>query len=247
MAVLEVIYMRFNKVLISMFVLIAILVPTCFAQTVSLAYKTGSLNLRQGPSTDFVSLGVLKHGDHITVEEYGSVWSRVRTDDGLVGYIKNLYINDGDMDFAAGTTYVSGYTVYTTANVNFRSGASTGTKSMGVLKKGTKLTVLGKNDGFCLVERSDGTQGYVSLKYVSRNKPSGSSSKSSSSSSSVIMTKYVTAKAVNMRERGTINSKVLKVLPYGAKVSVLKLGNYWDKVSYKGYVGWIKKCYLKKG
>lgn len=233
--------MRLCKTLVTVFVLMALLVPTCFAQNVSLAYKGGSLNLRQGPSTDFASVGILKDGDHITVEEYGSVWSRVRTDKGTVGYIKNLYIDDGDTDFAAGTTYVSNYPVYTTANVNFRSGASTNTKSMGVLSKGTKLTVLGKNGGFCLVKTSKGSQGYVSSKYLSKAKSSAASE-----SSSKLTVKYVSVKAVNMRERGTIKSGVVMVLPYGAKVEVLKSGNYWDNVSYKGHTGWIKKCYLRK-
>lgn len=240
----EVFLMRINKILIVVALLTTILVPTCFAQHVSLAYEDGALNLRRGPGRKFDSVGIVEDGDHIVVEEYGSVWSRVRTDFDEVGYIKNLYIDDGDTDFAAGTTYVSSYKAYLTADATFRSGASSDTDSMGTLKKGTRVTVLGKNGRYYLVKKSNGSQGYVRSKYISRNKPGGSSSKRSSDSG--VVTKYVTAKSVNMREEGSILSDVIRTLPYGAEVTVLKSGTYWDKVSYKGYVGWIKKCYLKR-
>lgn len=212
---------------------------SALAQTVSLAYKSGSLNVRKGPGKDYKSVDVVYHGDHIVIEEYGDVWTKIRTPSGVVGYIKNVYIDDGDEDYAAGTEYVSSYTVYTTTRLNFRAGASTSTKSMGVFNKGTKLTVLGKNGSFLLVKDSHGSQGYVSKKYVTKSK-SGSSGSSGSEK-----TKTVKAKAVNLREGGGISTRVLRVVPYGAKVTVIKEGKYWTKVKYKGTVGWIKKTYLK--
>ena len=212
------------------------------AETVSLAYKSGALNLRKGPGTNYASVTTLKHGTHITVLETGSVWSKVKTDSGKVGYIKNLYINGSDTDYAAGTSYVDRYTVYTTGKVNFRAGAGTNTKSMGVLAKGTKLTVLGKNGSFLLVVNSEGTQGYVSKKYVSTSKGGSSSSSSSSSSSD---TKTISGNTVNMRASGSLSAKVLKVLTKGTKVTVVKAGKTWTKVEYKNTVGYVNNKYLK--
>lgn len=213
------------------------------AATVEMAYSGGSLYLRSGPGREYDSKGTVEDGDSITVISYGDVWSKVKTASGKTGYIKNLYINDGDDNYASGTSYFdSRYSVYTTAAVNLRSGASTNTAVITTLKKGAKLTAMGKNNGFYLVQTPAGTQGYVSAKYISKSKVSGSSSSSSSSSTA---TKTVTASYVNLRAGGGLSYDVLKVLPYGTKVSVLYKGNYWTRVKVGGTTGWIKNSYLK--
>lgn len=232
---------KFAAILAALLIL-ALIPGAALAETVSLAYSGGSLNLRKGPGTEYRSLGTVHDGDHIDVLRYGDVWSKVETDDGKVGYIKNLYIEDGDTNYASGTDYFdSHYTAYTTASVNFRAGASTSTASMGTLRKGTKVTVLGENGRFYLVKNSAGTQGFVSKTYISRTKPT--SSTGSSSSSAKTMT--VTASYVNMRAGGGLSYSVVKVLPRGTVVTVVTRGNYWTRVNYKGTLGWIKNTYLK--
>lgn len=232
---------KFAAILAALLIL-ALIPGAALAETVSLAYSGGSLNLRKGPGTEYRSLGTVHDGDHIDVLRYGDVWSKVETDDGKVGYIKNLYIEDGDTNYASGTDYYdSHYTAYTTASVNFRAGASTSTASMGTLSKGTKVTVLGENGRFYLVKNSAGTQGFVSKTYISRTKPA--SSTGSSSSSAKTMT--VTGSYVNMRAGGGLSYSVVKVLPRDTVVTVVTRGNYWTRVNYKGTLGWIKNTYLK--
>ena len=232
---------KFAAILAALLIL-ALIPGAALAETVSLAYSGGSLNLRKGPGTEYRSLGTVHDGDHIDVLRYGDVWSKVETDDGKIGYIKNLYIEDGDTNYASGTDYYdSHYTAYTTASVNFRAGASTSTASMGTLSKGTKVTVLGENGRFYLVKNSAGTQGFVSKSYISRTKPTGSTGSSSSSAK----TMTVTASYVNMRAGGGLSYSVVKVLPRGTVVTVVTRGNYWTRVNYKGTLGWIKNTYLK--
>lgn len=228
------------KILAALMVVMLMVPAFACAETVSLAYSDGALNLRKGPGTDYASLGTVHNGDHITIVQTGDIWSKVKTDSGKVGYIKNLYISGSDKNYASGTTYVSGYTAYTTADVNFRSGASTSTTVMSVLSKGTKVTVLGENGGFYLVKNSKGTQGFVSKKYVSTK-----ASSSGSDPASTAKTKTVTGNYVNLRADGGMSAKVLKVLTKGTVVSVVKEGKYWTCVDYNGTVGWIKKTYLK--
>lgn len=228
---------------LSIMLLLCIMAPAvASAATVEMAYGGGSLYLRTGPGREYNSNGTVKDGDYITVLSYGDIWSRVQTSGGRTGYIKNLYINDGDNNYASGTSYFSSrYSVYTTASVNLRSGASTNTAVITTLAKGTKLTAMGTNGRFYLVQTANGTQGYVSGNYVSTKKVSGGSASSSSS----YATKMVTASYVNMREGGGLSYDVIRVLPYGTKVSVLYKGNYWTRVSYNGVTGWIKNTYLK--
>lgn len=228
---------------LSLVLILCTLVPVAAnAAAVKLAYTSGSLYLRKGPSHDYGTNGTVHDGDYISVINYGDVWSKVKTDDGRTGYIKNLYINDGDNNYASGTSYFDGsYTVYTTASVNMRSGASTSTSVITTLSKGSKLQALGKNGKFYLVKKGDGQQGYVSSSYLTKTKVNGSSSSTGSSSSN---TKKVTASYVNMRAGGGLSYDVLKVLPRGTKVKVLYVGNYWTRVEYNGTKGWIKNIYL---
>lgn len=224
--------------------ILSLMVPVlASAATVNMAYDGGTIYLRSGPGRDYKALGTVKDGASITVVSYGEIWSKVRTSSGKTGYIKNLYINDGDTNYAAGTKYFgSRYSVYTTASVNLRSGASTGTAVITTLAKGTKVTAMGTNGDFYLVQTSGGTQGYVSEKYISRSKVSSGSSSSTSSSTK---TKTVTASYVNVRSGGGMSYDVLRVLPRGTKVTVLKVGNYWTRIQYGSTIGWIKNTYLK--
>lgn len=228
--------------ILAVLLILALFIPAmASAETVKLAYKGGALNIRSGAGTGYESVGYVHNGDHITVMKWGDVWSKIKTSGGKTGYIKNLYISGSNSSYASGTTYFdSGRIMYTTASVNFRAGASTETKSMGTLAKGTKLTALGKNGSFYLVKNSKGTQGFVSGNYLSKTKPG-----SASSSSSTEKTKVVTASYVNMRKGGGLSYDVIRVLKKGTEVKVFKKGNYWTQVEYKGDTGWIKNTYLK--
>lgn len=231
------------SIILTIVLMLCLMAPAvASAATVEMAYGGGSIYLRTGPGREYGDNGTVRDGDSITVLSYGDVWSKVKTSSGRTGYIKNLYINDGDKTYASGTNYFgSRYSVYTTAAVNLRSGASTNTAVITTLAKGTKLTAMGTNGSFYLVQTSGGTQGYVSGSYISRNKVNGGSSSSSSSAN----TKTTTASYVNMRAGGGMSYDVLKVLPRGTKVTVIYKGNYWTRVNYKGTVGWIKNVYLK--
>lgn len=238
--------MKRNKItaVIAIVLIILMLVPAmASAATMKHAFG-GKVYLRSGPGTDYYSNGTVHNGDYIQVLTYGDVWSRVRKSDGKTGYIKNLYIDDGDMTYAAGTTYVNSYTAYVTGNVNFRAGASTSTTSMDILEKGTKVKVLGKNNGFYLISDPNDTQGFVSASYVSKTKPSTSSSSTSTPSFSTTYTKTVIGKGVNLRAGGGYSYDILRTVPYGAKVSVVYEGTYWTRVNYNGTMGWIHNQYL---
>lgn len=237
--------MKRNKItaVIAIALIILMLVPAmASAATMKHAYTGGKIYLRSGPGTEYRTNGTVYNGDYIQVLSYGDIWSQVRKGDGKTGYIKNLYIDDGDMTYAAGTTYVNRYTAYITGSVNFRAGASTSTAAMGVLQAGTKVTVLGKNNGFLLVCDPDNTQGFVSASYVSKTKPSVSAP--STPSFSTGYTKTVIGKGVNLRAGGGYSYDILRTVPYGAKVSVVYEGSYWTRVNYNGTMGWINNQYL---
>ena len=216
-------------------ILVAVLLlasASALAATVTHA-NGGTIYLRTGPGTEYKPNGTVSDGNYIEIVKNGSVWTKVRTGDGRTGNIKNLYLEGNGSEYGSGTCYyASARTGYATANVNFRAGASTSTASMGTLKKGAKLRLLGENGSFYLAENTAGTQGYVHKSYVS-----------SSSPAPVVKTRVTTA-YVHMREGGGMHYDILRTVPKGETVQVITVGNYWTKCTYKGTTGWIKNVYL---
>ena len=222
-------------IVLSLLCILALTVPAFVsAETVKTAVNGGSLRLRKKATTSSATVGFVQDGDHIDVLSKGSIWSKVETNSGKVGYIKTLYIKGAGSAYASGTTYTAR-----------RAGKTTSSGIIKTLAKGTKVTVLGKNGNFYLVSTSNGTQGFVSKKYIST---SGSSSTTPSTSS-----KYarVTGKVVNMRSGAGTKYKVITALTKGTQVKILNTGNSrWWKVSYTGngktYTGYMSTSYLKR-
>lgn len=234
---------KLTKILV-VALLIAMLVPVAaMAENVVLAYSEGALYLRKGPGKNYKTNGTVHDGDEIDVLREGDVWSKVETEDGRVGYIKNLYIDGLGDDYASGTEYFDDHiTMYTTGNVRFRAGASTETDSMGTFAKGTKVTALGKNGRFYLVKDSKGAQGFVSSLYLSRKYVAPSSGTSSSKHD----TGVIVGNTVNVRAGGGMSYSVVAKVYGGQEVDVLYVGNYWTKIeTSKGVIGWVNNAYIR--
>lgn len=231
-------------IVLSLMCILALTVPAFVsAETVKTAVNGGSLRLRKKATTSSATVGFVEDGDHIDMLSKGSIWSKVETDSGKVGYIKTLYIKGAGSAYASGTTYTARKTGKTTASVNMRGGATTSSGIIKTLAKGTKVTILGTNGSFYLVSTSNGTQGFVSKKYVS----------TSGSSTTTSTTQYarVTGKVVNMRAGAGTKYKIITALTKGTEVKILSTSNSkWWKVSYTGngktYTGYMSTSYLKR-
>ena len=218
---------------------------TASAATISMA-NGSSLYLRSGPGRNYDSVGVVHDGDSVSVVKYGSVWSKIKTASGKTGYVKNLYINDGDANYASGTTYFgTGSSMVTTARVNVRSGASTGTSVITTLSKGTKVTARGKNGSFYLVSLKDGSQGYVSGKYLSA---SGSSSSGGSSGGAAAKVVIANGSSLYLRSGPGRSYDSCGTVKDGDAITVVSRGSIWSKVRTSGgKTGYIKNLYIKDG
>lgn len=51
-------------------------------------------------------------------------------------------------------------------------------------------------------------------------------------------------KTLNLREKGKSNAKILRVIPWGAQVKVLKSSGSWTKITYDGTTGYVVSKYL---
>ncbi|MCR4576304.1 MAG: SH3 domain-containing protein [Clostridiales bacterium] len=229
---------RFLSILLIVLLLIATF-TFADAENVKLAYKGGSIKLRTGPGKGYGYTQYLKDGAYITVLQKGSTWSKVKTTGGKTGYIKSLYISGIGNMYADGTTYWKSFKMgYTTGSVHLRAGASTSADTIAYLSKGTKVKGLGKNGSFYLVELADGTQGFVSGKYIGQSSSGGSTAPKTYAK--------VTGTWVYMRKGPSVDYADIMLIKMGSKVTVVSTANSkWWKISYKGKTGYMWSKYLK--
>ena len=125
------------------------------AATVKLAVRGGRICLRTGAGLEYSVICHLKDGQKITVLSTGNAWSKVRTENGKEGYIKNLYISGIGSIYADGTKYYTtthkAYITTNSGNAAMKAGASSSTATLTTLSNGTQVTVLGQNGSWMLV------------------------------------------------------------------------------------------------
>jgi uncharacterized protein YgiM (DUF1202 family) len=115
----------------------------------------GDVNVRRSASTSSSVIGSAYDGERLTLLGTSGTWYRVKTSDGITGYIHGNYVAEG---IPAYTTASSG--------VNFRRGAGTGYGIISTLPYGTSITVLSRSANWSRV-RAAGTTGYINNSYYS--------------------------------------------------------------------------------
>ncbi len=126
--------------------------PVYALGSVKTKYASSSVNVRKGPGTKHAAEFALESGAKMRILGESANWYLIETDDGKTGYISKNYTALG----------VNGET---TANVNLRAGAASSTPSLGVVPKGTKITLTGVTGNWTEVQLN-GNTGFIYTKYV---------------------------------------------------------------------------------
>ena len=126
--------------------------------------------------------------------------------------------------------------------VRLRASASTKAKVLDAFPKGTRVNVLDKGAIWCKV-RVDGKVGYMMTKYLYSDTSSGSSG-SGSSGGTTMYVSTPSGTTLNLRSDADTYSEILGAYRPGTKVTLLKRGRLWSKVSVNGLVGYMYTSYL---
>jgi uncharacterized protein YgiM (DUF1202 family) len=206
--------------------------------TDSLIVNTAGARLRSGPGTGYSILASLAKGTEVRyLADGGSAngyrWSKVRVlVTGQEGYVAADLLSAPDAGTPPPTDPRIIGTATTTANVNLRSGPSTGNTVLRVVPAGTTVQISDTvQNGFRYVNY-DGLAGWIADQYLgSVNQPSGETA--------------VTTAPLNLRAEPSTSARILLVMPSGALVQLLSgTAPGWRQVSYKGTVGWAATNYL---
>lgn len=134
-------------------------------------WVTTNVNLREGGSTSYRSLGVIAKNQQVTAHGTANGWTRVTTTQG-VGWISSTFVTSSRPKAPTPDTNKNVNYRWTTANVNLRAGAGVNHRSLGVVPTGEKVTFLKMSNGWSQVKSSKGT-GWVSAKYLVAQAPVG--------------------------------------------------------------------------
>jgi len=218
-----------------------------------------SLNVRSGPGTNYKRIGSLKKGARVEILDRSGAWYKIKTGS-LQGYVHGDYIvlenkgqtpppspgnnsGSGKTDPAPPPSDDKRYGVVTASALNVRSGPSTKNHKVGMVVKGTRLTILGTQGSWYKISYN-GKTAYVHSDYVKLESTS-TPSPGSGNVGTVIGKATVTASSLNVRSGPGTNYKRIGSLPRNRQVELLAKQGAWYKIKYGSGVGYVHGNYLK--
>ncbi|MEG2786814.1 MAG: SH3 domain-containing protein [Romboutsia sp.] len=190
-----------------------------------------SVNFRQGPGTNYDSMGKLNKGDQVEYIDTAGSWVKIKHN-GTEGFVHGDYISGS----SGGTdTTVKEQKQVTASSVNFRTGAGTNYSVIRTLSKGTQVGYISESNGWAKINYN-GTIGYISAQYLGDIDSGGGDA--------VASNKEVTGSSVNFRQGPGTNYSVIRTLSKGTQVGYISESNGWAKINYNGTIGYISAQYL---
>lgn len=140
----------------------------------------------------------------------------------------------------------------TTGSVNFREGASSSTKSFGLIAKGTTIEIYAQENGFSLTV-INGQIGYISNTYLKITPVSNTAAPppdNTGNTGAAAVTAYgeVTSDTLNFRDKANTGGKILQTLKKGAKIDIYSYADSsatWFYCAANGKTGYVSAQYVK--
>ncbi len=222
--------------------------------------STGGVNFREGPDTSYRSMGKLSKNTGGYILGRDGDWYKVLID-GQTGYVYDSYItvtgtaridSEGNVEGAPPKGSIG--LGKATGNVYLRKGPGTSNTAITILRPDTEVVLYALEDGWYKVELEDGTEGYVSSKYIAVTQSYNSSitgggssgSGSDGTSTEAEGSPGVTTTDVNFRQGPSTSTKKLGRIEEGASITILATEGSWRKVIYNGTTGYIYGKYVKE-
>lgn len=235
--------------------------PNLLTKSMAATTQTGevtasSLNMRSGPSTSYKNILTLKKGYKLTILEKKSGWYKVKYSN-KIGWSIDDYIKIVTTSNAT-TQQVLFTGEVTASSLSVRASATTSSKIITTLKKGTKIAVVQKSNSWYKINTSKG-YGWVSSKYVKQStsetkptttptptKPTTPTTPSKPTTpGNAVKTGKVTIVGLNMRTGPATTYKSIKTLSTGTIVTIKSEKNGWYEIAIGTITGWASAKYIQ--
>ena len=216
------------KKLTAFLLVLVLLIPVGSALAVRYyRVNVSSLKAHSKPSYSSAVKGTYRRDYAVTIARKGkNGWAKVRfRPGGAAVFVQTKYLR-----------LCSSYSAYVSRDDTvLRSGPADSFKNLGKLDTGAKVTVLTHGAAFDYVSSSRG-KGYIRNSRLTAKKPARTTA----------YIKNYENKRVCLRKGPGTRYKMIADYPTGTKVSVLKFGRTWCKVSVRGKTGYMKTIFIKR-
>ncbi len=205
---------------------------------------TANVSFRKGAGTSYDRYCVVPCGTKVEVSAITTDGEWIKaTYNKQTGWIKSDYltkISSGNTEGTGSTTKPTSDVFYTTANINFRVGASTTSSKIGQIPIDTKVTVVDYNSDKSWVKVTySGKTGWVSTQYLTDKAPIKPAIKEET------YWMGTTSENLNLRKGPSTSYAVIVGIPKNTKIKVYEESNGWAKVKYQAYEGYCSALYIK--
>ena len=193
----------------------------------------GTLNLREGATTQSAVIGKYGWGTEVNVLGVEGDWSYVKVGN-QNGYMYSKYLG------SEGETNAIAYVSTNSRGLNLRKNPNGDIITS--FPRGTKVTILATDGAWSKVSVGDQT-GYMLTQWLSAKKPSSTSSGVSSIGTATVNNPKDT-QVLFLRSAASIDSEALGYYRNGKVVTLLEKLDGWYKVSVDGKTGYMMAKYL---
>ena len=233
-----------KKRLVSLFLVLALCLAIPAAALAEKVYISstgkGTLNLRKGPSTDYVVVGYVKHNAKVTVKDTDGDWSKVKVSStGKTGWIKTMYIDGTTKDLGTGTKQVDSEVA-----LPLRKGPGTSYEKIGTVHDGDKCKVLNTENDWCKIT-VNGQTGWIMTYHIVDSEDDEEVKPVSTSGKSYKVYHVTADSGLHVRKGPGTAYGIINVLGKGQGFRVIGSAGNWFKVRLFGtnQVGWLSKTY----
>ncbi|WP_408007043.1 SH3 domain-containing protein [Pseudalkalibacillus sp. A8] len=186
--------------------------------------KVDGLNVRSGPDTSFSILGqIYPHEKFQTIEAKES-WIKINYKNST-GWLDSWLIESTSKPSSSQNPTSTERSVVNATSLNVRSGPGTNYNVIGSVSKGDVVEIMNIQNSWYEINLKQG-KGWVAGKYVTKGQNSDSSSGIPSALSPTVKAK-VTASILTVRDKGSLNGKVIGQLTKNSQVNIVKKENDW--------------------
>lgn len=212
-----------------------------------------ALNVRKSASTSSATYGCIYKGASVTILGTSGAWYKVKAN--VNGTSREGYVHSAYISTTGGAANASGKGTVNVNALNVRSSASTSSSVLGVISKGTSVTITGTSGSWYKVTvtiNGSSKSGYVYAEYITKTGSSSGGSSGGSSNNSGETSKSgtgtVTATSLNVRSAPSTTASVYGTISKGAKVTFLAVNGAWYKVQAtiggKSVTGYVHSDYI---
>lgn len=216
---------------------------------------SGSLNLRESPSTDGRIMRTIPRLAQLQVLQQGSVWCQV-TYLGMTGYVQTQFLTFAQPEtsptpaptatVAPGTTTpaasYAAWVLTPSGGLNLRESPSTDARILRTLPRLGLVTVYESSGQWSRVSYQD-VMGYVQTQFLTTNNPNQPTATPAPATS---VTAWVSTPSggLNLRASASTLAQILLLIPQHAQVTAHGQSGEWIQVDYQGLTGYVQGKYL---